>query len=64
MEQIANELPEIARRDAMAIWAVTEQVRINVPTTLERRFGSAVPARRAGEDATDLMPRQAEVWAH
>ncbi|WP_270240906.1 type I restriction endonuclease subunit R [Kocuria marina] len=61
MKVIAHELTEIVRRDAKTDWAVKEQVRAKLRTTIKRlllRHG--YPPDKA-PDATELILKQAEV---
>lgn len=61
MKQIAHELTEIVRRDAKTDWAVKEQVRAKLRTTIKRlllKYG--YPPDKA-VDATELVLKQAEV---
>ena len=61
MKQIAHELTEIVRRDAKTDWAVKEQVRAKLRSTIRRlllRHG--YPPDKAPA-ATELILKQAEV---
>ena len=61
MQQIAHELTEIVRRDAKTDWAVKEQVRAKLRTTIKRLLlKHGYPPDKA-PDATELILKQAEV---
>ncbi|MCE0486368.1 type I restriction endonuclease subunit R [Ornithinimicrobium sp. EGI L100131] len=61
MKQIAHELTEIVRRDAKTDWAVKEQVRAKLRTTIKRLLlKHGYPPDRTHE-ATELILKQAEV---
>ena len=61
MQQIAHELTEIVRRDAKTDWAVKEQVRAKLRTTIKRLLlKHGYPPDKAS-DATELILKQAEL---
>ena len=63
LKKIAHELVEIVRRDAKTDWAVKEQVRAKLRTTIKRLLRKHGYPPDQTESATDLVLQQAEVIA-
>ena len=63
LKAIAHELVVIVRRDAKTDWAVKEQVRAKLRTTIKRLLRKYGYPPDQMESATDLVLQQAEVLA-